>query len=268
MKKFLLSSKVIATALIFVLALGASALRANDSKMSFKIPPVNIPLHIKGQEMNIVASGTISMARKEHDLNEMQLHLNADLAGLQQDIGPVLGAVLDKNSRCADRIQIQDATLVPAPPNATLAIVHLHYERWVCAKLFGNEEVKRLIGGNATLQLKLTPSVGPNHTELRLKPELGPIEADGSLGEVLRLGNVGDLVRDKIQETVLAAVQKGTDLGATLPAEVQDHVTIQDVAFHDAGEGRLVLTLDGDAQLTNDELQALENKFKKKLPIH
>jgi hypothetical protein len=175
--------------------------------------------------------------------------------------------VLDKNSRCADRIQIQDATLLPAPPNAALAVVHLHYERWACVNFFGNDEVKRLVGGNATLQLKLTPSVGPNHTELRLKPELGKIEADGSLG-VLRFGNVGDLVRDKIQETVLAAVQKGTDLGATLPAVVQQHVTIQDVAFHDAGDGHLLLTIDGDAQLSNEELQALENKFKKKLPIH
>jgi hypothetical protein len=261
-------SQFIAAILVFALAFAAPALRANDPKFSFKIPPVNIPLHIKGQDLNIIASGQISMARKDHDLNEMNLSLTADLADLQKNIGPVLGAVLDKNSRCADRIQIQDATLLPAPPNATLAVVHLHYERWVCAKLFGNEEVKRLVGGNATLQLKLTPSVGPHHTELRLQPELGPIEADGSLGEVLRLGNVGDLVRDKIQETVLAAVQKGTDLGATLPAEVQDHVTIQDVAFHDAGAGHLLLTLDGTAQLTNDELQALENKFKKKLPIH
>jgi len=261
-------STIVAATLISLLALTASALRANDPKLSFKIPPVNIPLHIKGQDMNIVASGAISMARKDHDLNEMELSLTADLADLQKNIGPVLGAVLDKNSRCADRIQIQDATLLPAPPNATLAVVHLHYERWACVKLFGNEEVKRLVGGNATLQLKLTPSVGPNHTELQLKPELGPIQADGSLGEVLRFGNVGDMVRDKIQETILAAVQKGTDLGATLPAEVQQHVTIQDVAFHDGGDGHLLLTIDGDAQLTNEELQALENKFKKKLPIH
>jgi len=263
-----LLSKFIATSLIFVLALAAPVVRANDPKISFKIPPVNIPLRLKGQEVNIVASGLISMARKDHDVNEMNLSLTADLADLQKNIGPVLGAVLDKNSRCADRIQIQDATLLPAPPNATLAVVHLHYERWACVKLFGNEEVKRLLGGNATLQLKLTPSVGPGPAELQLKPELGPIEADGSLGEVLRLGNVGELVRDKIQETVLAAVQKGTDLGATLPPEVQEHVAIQNVGFHDGGDGRLLLTLDGGAQLTNDELQALENKFKKKLPIH
>src|SRR6202021_2746310 len=184
-------SKIVAATLISLLALAAPVLRANDPKLSFKIPPVNIPLHIKGQDMNIVASGAISMARKDHDLNEMELSLTADLADLQKNIGPVLGAVLDKNSRCADRIQIQDATLLPAPPNATLAVVHLHYERWACVKLFGNEEVKRLVGGNATLQLKLTPSVGPNHTELQLKPELGPIQADGSLGGGRGFGKCG-----------------------------------------------------------------------------
>ena len=261
-------AQFIAAALALLLAFAVPSLRADGPQFSFKIPPVNVPLHIKGQDLTIVASGAISLARKEHDLNEMALTLNADLGELQQSITPVLAAVLDKNSRCADRIEIQNVTLAPAPPNAMLAVVHLHYERWVCAKLFGNEEVKRLIAGNATLPLTLTPSVGPNHTELQLKPELGHIEADGSLGEILALGNVGDLVRDKIQETVMAAVQKGTDLGATLPAEVQDHVIIQAVAFRDAGGGHLILTLDATAQITNDELQALENKFKKKLPIH
>src|SRR5580698_5036914 len=77
-------SKFVAASLISLLALAVPALRANDPKLSFKIPPVNIPLHIKGQELNIVASGAISMARKDHDLNEMNLSLNADLADLQK----------------------------------------------------------------------------------------------------------------------------------------------------------------------------------------
>jgi hypothetical protein len=93
-------SKFVAASLISLLALAAPGLRANEPKMSFKIPSVNIPLHIKGQELNIVASGAISMARKDHDLNEMNLSLTADLADLQKNIGPVLGAVLDKDSGC------------------------------------------------------------------------------------------------------------------------------------------------------------------------
>ena len=66
-------STIVAATLISLLALAAPVLRANDPKLSFKIPPLNIPLHIKGQDMNIVASGAISMARKDHDLNEMDV---------------------------------------------------------------------------------------------------------------------------------------------------------------------------------------------------
>jgi hypothetical protein len=36
--------------------------------------------------------------------------------------------------------------------------------------------MQKLIGGNAVIQVKLTPSVAENHSELRLTPELGPFK--------------------------------------------------------------------------------------------
>ena len=98
------------------------------------------------------------MAPKVHGLNVVILALTADLADLQQNLTAVLAAALDKDNRCSDRLQIQDATITPIEP-ASLVVVQLHYERWACVKLFGKQQVQKLIGGNAVIQVKLTPSV-------------------------------------------------------------------------------------------------------------
>jgi hypothetical protein len=127
--------------------------------------------------------------------------------------------------------------------------------------------VQKLIAGNAVIQAKLAPSVGENHSELRLTPELGPIQADGSLGELLRAGNLGEIMRDKIQDTILSAMQKGLDPNAILPPVLQGSVTIQDARFRDAGSGGLIVTPNGLVQISDDQLPDLE-KQRSRLPFH
>jgi hypothetical protein len=187
--------------------MSASPIHATGKSLTFKIPPVKIPLKIKDQQATIVASALITLVTQNHGLNILKLELTADLSDLQQNMTELLGSALDKDDRCGDRIDIQNATLTPLDP-ALLAVVQLHYERWVCVKLFGKQEDKRLIGGNAMIQMKLTPVVGEDKTELRLVPELGPVEADGSLGELLRSGTLGEILRDKIQSAILTALKK------------------------------------------------------------
>jgi hypothetical protein len=254
-------------ATLMILAAFASPVVAAAKNETFKIPPVKIPLKIKDQQITIVASGLVTMAPRVQGLNVVNLQLTADLAELQQNLTPLLSAALDKDNRCSDRIQIQDATIAPIEPSS-LVVVQLHYERWVCVKLFGKQQIQKLIGGNAVIQVKLTPSVGDDHTALRLIPELGPIQADGTLGELLRAENIGEILRDKIQDAILAAMQKGLDLNAILPPAIQGDVTIQDAQFKDAGSGRLIVTLDGVVQITDDQLQDLEKQLKSRLPFH
>jgi hypothetical protein len=261
-----ISSKRTSFTLVLILALLPWPIRAGDQNQTFKIPPLKIPLNIKDQHVAIVASGIVTMARKDHGLNLLTLALTADLADLQQNMHALLSAELNKDNSCGDRIEIQDATLAPIEP-AALAVVHLHYERWACVKLFGKEQTKKLISGNAVIQMKLTPAVGPNHTELQLIPELEPIEADGSLGEVLHAGNFDEILRDQIQSTILSAMQKGLDLDTILPHIIQGDVTVQDVRFRDAGSGSLSLTLNGQAAVTNEQLQALAKQAKARLPL-
>lgn len=257
-------TKFLCAVLALLLIAAPAPLRATDQTLTFKIPPVKIPLNIKDQHITIAASALITLLTKERGLNVLRLQLSADLSGLQQNLTDLLSAELNKDDKCGDRIAIQQATLGPVPP-ASLAIVQLHYERWGCAKVFGKEQSKKLVGGNAVMQLKLTPAIEQDNTELRLVPEVGPIEADGSLGELLRSGTLGDMLREKIRKSILNALQKGTDLSATLPPAVQNNARIQTAEFRDGGEGRLLVVLGGEIQATNEQIQALSKQLKERV---
>jgi hypothetical protein len=255
-------ARSVVAAFVLLLVVGtSSASQAVNPTATFKIPPVKIPLNIKDQTITIVASALITVTRKENGANLIEVALSADLSSLQQNLTALLSSELDKNDRCGDRIAIENATLTPAEP-ASLSTVQLHYERWGCVKVLGKQQSKRLTAGNVTIQMKLTPAADENHTQLRLVPEVGPVEADGSLGELLRSGTLGQMLRDKIRGAILSALQKGTRLDATLPPAIQPYATIQNARFENAGRGQLAVVLDGEFSITNDQIQLLAKQVK------
>jgi len=251
--------------LILGVAIGAWPIPVRAQNVTFKIPPVKIPLKIKEQTVTITASGVVSVHSKDKGSSEFKLELNVDLSELQQNMTALLSSQLDKDDACGERIAIEHADLTPVPP-ASLAVVQLHYERWACAKVLGKEKSKRLVGGNAVIEVKLTPAIDENNTELRLVPEVGKIEADGSLGELLRSGSLGDAIRDKIRTSILSAMEKGTNLSATLPPAIQGHATIQNAEFKDGGSGRLLVVLVGEGQITREQIQLLSKQIKERMP--
>jgi hypothetical protein len=247
-----------------ILLAGVPAPSADAQNLTFKIPPVKIPFTVKDQAVTITASAVISMVSKDRGLDIFKLELSADLADLQQNMTGLLSSQLDKDDRCGDRITIEHATLMPADP-ASVATVQLHYERWACVKAFGKQQAKRLVGGNAAIPVKLTPGVQENNTELQLVPEVGTIEADGSLGELLRSGTVGAMIREKIRTAILSAMQNGTNLSATLPPAAQGYATIENAEFKDAGSGRLAVVLDGQVRITKEQVQMLSKQVKERI---
>jgi len=264
-KRNAVSRKFGAFALAF--AMSISPVMASDRSVTFRIPPVNIPLKIKDQQATIVASALITLVAQNHGVNDMELKLTADLSDLQQNATGLLSSALDKDERCGDRVEVENATLTPLAP-ALLAAVQLHYERWACVKLFGKEQTKRLIGGNAMIHMKLTPVVDAENTELRLLPEVGPISADGSLGELLRSGAVGQMLRDKIQSALQSAMKKGTELDATLPPSVRGYAKIKNAEFENTGSVHLAVVLDGEIQITNEQLQTLSRQARERIASH
>ena len=244
----------------FVLIL-ASLPAADAQDLTFKTPSVKIPLEIKDQRITVVASAQITRLSEERGVNVVRLDLTADLSDLQQNMTALLSSELDIDDRCGDHIQIQHASLTPQDP-AGLVVVQLHYERRACVKVLGKQQASRLVGGDAAVQTRLTPVVEDNNTKLRLRAEVGSIEADGSLGQLLRAGPLGEMLRDKIRNSVQSALQKGAELGATLPPSVQPYATIQNARFSDAGAGRIEVILTGEFRITNEQLQALASEVK------
>ncbi len=230
----------------------------------FKIPAVKIPLDVKDQRMSITAWATLTLSTQDRNLRILNLELTADLSDLQRNLTGLLSAELNKDDRCGDRIEIQSATLTPVEP-ASEATIQLHFERRACVKLLGKQTATRLIGGNAQIQIKLTPVISEDKTTLRLVPEVGQIQADGSLGEVLRSGALGETIREKAQNAILSALQKGTNFGATLPSAVQDHVTLENAEFRAAGDGGLLVVLSGNARVTQEQLQLLTRQVKERI---
>ena len=246
---------VAAFALILAMPLYAGAQSA-----VFKTPSVTIPVDVKGQPVSITASALLTLSTRQHQ-KILDLELRGDLSDLQQNLTALLSTEMNKDDRCGERLTIQNATLIPQEP-AALATISLHYERWGCVKVFGKQEAKRLVGGNAQVQITLTPSVDANNTELRLVPETRQIQADGSLGELLRAGPLGEMLRNKVQSSISSALQKGANLKATLPPSVQDYASIQNAEFKDGGAGNLLVILDGRVQLTDEQVRFLTSQLK------
>jgi hypothetical protein len=222
---------------------------------------VKIPLDIKDQPIAITASAILTLTTKDRNLRILNIQLTGDLSDLQRNLTTLLSSQLDKDDRCGERVAIQNATLKPSEP-ASVAVVQLHVERWACVKVLGKQAAKKLLGGDAQIQIKLTPAIDKDSTELRLVPEVGDIQADGSLGELLRSGALGDTIRDKIRSSILSALHKGTNLAATLPPAIQGFVTIQNAEFKDAGDGSLLVVLDGEARITQEQVKLLSEQVR------
>jgi len=234
----------------------------------FEIPTVPVSLNIAGQPVAVTISGDISMSRASPGRGEQPftLNLRADLSDLQSHITTVLQAELNQSNRCGERISVEKAALMPAAPAGNLA-VQLHFEKWACFKAFGRENAKRLVGGDGTVNVILTPRVagegagGTQNQTVRLDAEIGDIDADGSLGELLH-SEYGAVLREKIREALLKAIQKFASLEAVLPERARPFVTIQSVVFGERGSGILLLNLAGRLQIPAEQASTLLEQFR------
>jgi hypothetical protein len=219
------------------------------------IPPTRVALTIDHQALAITTSGTVRQVNPNTDLYAVAL--TADLGEFQQNLTALLKPQLDRTDRCGDHLDLQSATIVPSAPGS-LATVQVHYERWGCVKAFGKQIVKKLVSGNGVIPVKLTPVLENNI--VRIAAEAGEIQADGSLGDLLRSGDVGQNLREKLQKSLQSAIDKSTDWKATVPASLQDLVAFRKIEFRDAGGGRLALEVNGDVHLPPDTLQSLAGR--------
>lgn len=231
-----------------ILAGSASVAFAQD--LTFSIAPVRTSFNAGGQPLTIITTGLVSSNGQG-----VNLKLSADLSDLQDHISNLLAAQLNRSDRCGERLTLERAVIQPAAP-AALLTASVHYEKWICVKALGKEVTKRIVGGNATIPVKLTPALSENR-EVNLNAVVGEIQADGSLGEVLRSGSFGEMLEEKIRASIVAALNKAARLQAALPESVAGVAKIGRVAFGGSGAGHLSLDLSGEIAVPFAQIQAM-----------
>jgi hypothetical protein len=236
----------------------------NGDASGFNLPTVRNSVNFENQSIRVVTSGVIAKGVAEGDQNIFKLELTTDLSDLQQNMTDVLRAELGKSDRCGERITIHNATLTPQAP-ASLVIVQLHFERWVCGTTFGRETTNEIVEGNGTIEVKLTPAVAEDGT-LRLVAVNGRVAADGLVGELLRSGSLGDALRGKVTESRVSAMRQGGDFKAILPAAAQGNALLHRAQFQGTGSGRLRAVLDGEIRVSNEKATALTSELQGRSP--
>jgi hypothetical protein len=230
------------------------AAQAQTGNPVLKIPAVKASVDLDHQPVEITVWGTVSAAPS----GIFALALTVDLGDLQANLTAVLAAQLNRSDRCGERLTVEKAMLAPEAPAGVLT-ANVNFERYACVKALGKQIVKRLVGGHGVIEANLTPSVAENGIMLTAK--VRKIDADGSLGEVLRSGSLGDSIREEIEDSIESAIQKSADLKLTLPAQIGDAATIQTVQFADGGAGRLWLTLTGEVHLSAEQLRSVAKEL-------
>jgi hypothetical protein len=92
---------------------------------------------------------------------------------------------------------------------------------------------------------------------VQLSAEVGTIEADGSLGDLLHSGSFGDGLRERITRSMQSAIDKSTNWNASIPPALQRIVKLHKVEFQDGGSGRLMLHAVGEVRIPADKLRSV-----------
>ncbi len=236
---------------------------ANGQDMAFTLPQVKSPIRVDNQTIVVGVSGSLSQIAAQGSERTFKLELSADLSDLQQDITELLRAQLDASPVCGQRVAIRRATLAPSTP-ASLLVVQLHFERWICTRTDGQQTSNELGEGDGTVEIKLTAIV-ENPNTLKVAAAFGRIDAAGMLGEALRSGDLGEDLRDKAAQLVLLAARAGSDFKIALPPAVQNSATIQSVKFHDENVGGLSVALEGQVEISNEQANQLASQLNQAL---
>ncbi len=200
------------------------------------LPPLRASLTVDKQPVTIVVSGSVTKVSAYNERDVFRVIIDADLGGLQDNVTPILRAELDKDDRCGEKLAIGQATLLPAAPASTLH-TSLHYEKWACIKAFHKDVAKRLTGGEAVAEMRLTPEVRDGNA-VRMTAQVSSIQADGTVGELLRTPAFSDALHEKITR----ALDK-VKLETAIPTALRSAARIDAVSFADAGGGRLTLRI-------------------------
>jgi len=236
------------------LAVEMGIVESEEGEVAFRIPPTRSSVRIVNQAVGITTAAVISRAGTEGGENVFKVEATTDLTELQENLTAILGAQMNKGERCGEGIKVEEATLEPSDP-ASVAVVRLHYARWVCTRV----SVSEMAEGNATVEVKLTAAVGANG-ELQIVPAIGNVQADKLLVEMVRSGELGAALREKVAGAVRAAVE---GFRSALP-EAAGATRARSVRFVTSRADELSATVSGEMRLSEEQTKALAGQIKER----
>jgi hypothetical protein len=222
-------------------------------RVVFSVPPKKSSRTIGGQTVGIVTSAVVTRASASAvpgAANVYQIEETTDLAELQENIGAILGAMMNKEDQCGERIRVKEADLTPEIPT-TSALVRLHYERWLCSPGYGGN--REMTEGNATIDMRLTAGMGPDG-RVQISSQIEQVEAERFLTDLLNSGTLGDELKEKMSSAVMAAV---TNLKNIVPVG-GDAVSARSVRFASPREGELSVVVGGELRMSEAQAKEME----------
>ena len=158
----------------FALGREMSITQASGQDLAFVLPQGKSMVSIGSLPIPVTASGVLTKIAEQGSQRTFKLELAADLSELQQNIFEILQAQLDTSQMCGQRVAIRQATLTPATP-ASLVVVRLHFERWMCTQTLGRQTANELAEGDGIPAPQLLGKTVRDVTQECLKMGLTPV---------------------------------------------------------------------------------------------
>ena len=238
---------------------------ASGQDLAFTLPQVKSPVSMQNLTIPVTVSGALSQISAQGSRRIFKLELISDLTELQQNITDLLRSQLDSSETCGQRVFIQQASLTPAAP-ASLLVVRLHFERWMCLRNSGQPTSTELAESDGTVEIRLTAAIDKEKPNtLVVRAALGRIDASGMLSDVLQSGALGEDLQNRAAQLVLSAGRAGTDFKIALPSAVRNSATIHSAKFQDLGVGGLSVVIDGQVEISNEQADQLASQLNQTL---
>jgi len=236
---------------------------ASGEDQEFRLPAVRNSMLAGSQTIGVSVAGLLTQVSAAGGQRTFKLAMIADLTDMQQNFTEVLRNRVERGDDCGERLVLRRATISPQEP-AGIVDLQLHYERWSCIRALGQASSNELAESEGTVQLRLTPAVGTANA-VTMNAVFTRIDASGMFEESLRSGQLGENLRDKVGQTVLSVLNRGTNLKTALPPVVQNSAAIRAAKFQDSGAGVLSALLDGQVQISDEQAKALADQLNQTL---
>lgn len=235
---------------------------SSDMEFAFHLPRENTSFSVAGQSVSLPSAGVMAKVAESGGGELFRFTLDVDASDLQRSIADILHARLDRAPLCGERIEVQDATLLPTPPSSRVA-ARIHFERWLCAPGSDPYAGSELMADDASVEVELIPVVAGN--ALTLSSKIVKADASPALNGDLLHGQLGDTIRGQIGAWFQSVLQKATEIDSVLPTHEQKLAILQKAEFQGSGAGLLSLTASGHVQLSDEQAKELSSRFKQSL---